>query len=666
MQCILADRLYVPEEYVTPEHLNGFVYDVTEKSGVYDFGPFETVTGSIRTFGKVRMNGEPYYSFARGNMEKLGRLFGDLPWVDKTSAPKMKSDLQFKGQLHTWESKQIGQQEAVDLWLRRKSGIIKAPPRFGKCTTGDAIIHTEEFGSIPIERLFSKEHRDGEFVDKAINIATKDGVAQTLSLYKKTVDETIVITTKRGFTIEATPNHPLFVKDKSGAFDWKVMKDIRIEDRVALQAGTQVFSNRRSAYATVYAKYIKANGSNSEKVMHRVMRFDKATQELFLNEFIKDCEVDLASVKVLRMLQTMLLNFGYISRITNFKSHGYANQSFLCAAHEKWEGKFGYPDLDLDQKIPPLKQNIAVLCTECNATFKTNVHFHLYATRSGGCPACAKRMNVRKGSTESFIKLAVEKWGAAFDYQRVNYKNVDTAVEIYCHAHGGYFFLTPYKHLNNKYGCPTCGNKRKNDHTKLRLQEDFMVEISRREKEGELDLSRARYTSFLTPVELGCKACGTAFSVIGQYFVNGGGRCPVCHPPRSFSKPSQDAIRQISAATCLTFISGLNGYEYCIKKDKNKFKVDAYNEELNLIIEFYGDLFHGNPQFFDPNDNCHPYYKDVTAQELYGKTKEREKWLLAEGYRLITIWDSEWKSDQDVVLARVIRQINKLRNGQCD
>jgi len=135
MQCVLADRLYVPEEYVTPEHLNAFVYEIQEYGNVYDFGPFETVTGSIRTFGKVRMDGQVYYAFSRGNIEKLGSLFGDLPWIDKTCAPKMRSNLQFKGQLHTWESKQIGQQEAADAWMRPKCGIIRASPRFGKTIT---------------------------------------------------------------------------------------------------------------------------------------------------------------------------------------------------------------------------------------------------------------------------------------------------------------------------------------------------------------------------------------------------------------------------------------------------------------------------------------------------------------------------------------------------
>ena len=119
MECILADRLYVPEDCVMPEHLDEFVYDITEQNG-YDYGPFETTTGSIRTFAKVNINGKLYYAFSRGNIEKLGRLFGDLPWTDQTSTPAMKSDLQFKGKLHTWEKNKFGQQEAVGKLLKYK------------------------------------------------------------------------------------------------------------------------------------------------------------------------------------------------------------------------------------------------------------------------------------------------------------------------------------------------------------------------------------------------------------------------------------------------------------------------------------------------------------------------------------------------------------------
>jgi hypothetical protein len=314
MDCILADRLYVPEEYVTPEHLNEFVYLIENQDGAYDYGPFETVTGSIRTFGKANIGGQVYYAFSRGNLEKLGRLFGDLPWTDKTCAKPMTSDLQFKGALHTWESKQIGQQEAVLTWLRHKGGIIKAPPRFGKCCSGDTIIHTPTFGSIPIKDLFTADHVDGSSVPKCIELATKDGISTTSFIYKKIVDKTIRVTTKSGFSIEATPNHPLYIRGEGG-FDWKVIEEIKVGDIVALKANTSVFSNRKSSHALLFAKYIKTNRKYAEKLVLRMMRYDETTQRSFLNEFIIGNEIESNNKQILMLFQIMILNCGYRSKI---------------------------------------------------------------------------------------------------------------------------------------------------------------------------------------------------------------------------------------------------------------------------------------------------------------------------------------------------------------
>jgi len=315
-KCILADRLYVPEEYVTPEHLDLFVYQLGDMEGGYDYGPFEAVIGSIRTFSKIRLQGHIYYAFARGDLTKLGSLFGDLPWEDRTSAPAMQVDLQFKGQLHTWETKQIGQQEAVEAWLKYKSGVIKAPPRFGKCCDGNSIVHTTT-GSIPIQELFTLGHPDGELVSKVITLDTKDGVKQTSHLYKKTVDTTITITTKHGFVLEATPNHPLYTKkESSSVFDWVHMDELKIGDQVALKAGSMVFSSKKTKYHVLYARYIKEDRKFTKKVTLRMMKMSADTQRDFLREILEDNEIVLENAEVLRLLQIMLLNFGIVAELS--------------------------------------------------------------------------------------------------------------------------------------------------------------------------------------------------------------------------------------------------------------------------------------------------------------------------------------------------------------
>lgn len=75
-----------------------------------------------------------------------------------------------------------------------------------------------------------------------------------------------------------------------------------------------------------------------------------------------------------------------------------------------------------------------------------------------------------------------------------------------------------------------------------------------------------------------------------------------------------------------------------------RYSVDGYCKELNTIYEFYGDVYHGNPNKFNSNDTPHPFKPDLTSEELYNKTMKRETELKSLGYKIITIWESEFKS----------------------
>ena len=78
-----------------------------------------------------------------------------------------------------------------------------------------------------------------------------------------------------------------------------------------------------------------------------------------------------------------------------------------------------------------------------------------------------------------------------------------------------------------------------------------------------------------------------------------------------------------------------------IKIDGEKIKhVDGFSEKKNTIIEFHGDLWHGNPKIYNPND-INPVTKKSHG-ESYNKTMERDNNLRNEGYNLIIIWESQW------------------------
>ena len=135
LPCILSDRLWVPEQYVKDEHLDQFIYYLDDDDD--DYGELLADLGQrriIKTFTKVRnsSNGVVYFGFARGNIAKIGELYGEYPWIDKTAAPKLRYNLQFTKELFNYAEHGRGQQEAAEQWLKSKGGVIKAAPRFGK------------------------------------------------------------------------------------------------------------------------------------------------------------------------------------------------------------------------------------------------------------------------------------------------------------------------------------------------------------------------------------------------------------------------------------------------------------------------------------------------------------------------------------------------------
>jgi G:T-mismatch repair DNA endonuclease (very short patch repair protein) len=79
-----------------------------------------------------------------------------------------------------------------------------------------------------------------------------------------------------------------------------------------------------------------------------------------------------------------------------------------------------------------------------------------------------------------------------------------------------------------------------------------------------------------------------------------------------------------------------------ILKIKNrKIKPDGYDPTTKTIYEFNGDYWHGNPNLYKSTDtNKH---NKKTFEELYKKTIERESFLVKNGYKVVSIWESDFK-----------------------
>lgn len=127
--------------------------------------------------------------------------------------------------------------------------------------------------------------------------------------------------------------------------------------------------------------------------------------------------------------------------------------------------------------------------------------------------------------------------------------------------------------------------------------------------------------------------------------------CPVCNNLVKFRETHSEFAstcgnRKCYISTSLMEINWLNSLgipkeyrNYWLSHNGKSYIVDGIDLENKIVYEFYGDYWHGNPNYYKPNDiNC---FSKKTFGELYSKTIQREQELKDLGYRLITKWEDK-------------------------
>jgi len=92
--------------------------------------------------------------------------------------------------------------------------------------------------------------------------------------------------------------------------------------------------------------------------------------------------------------------------------------------------------------------------------------------------------------------------------------------------------------------------------------------------------------------------------------------------------------------------------EYVLEKENGGVWLYDFVDTINKkIIEFNGDMYHGNPNKFKAEDNPHPFRKNITAQEIWDKDKRKLDIAIKNGFEVLTIWDSEyrWGNKQEIL-----------------
>ncbi len=88
----------------------------------------------------------------------------------------------------------------------------------------------------------------------------------------------------------------------------------------------------------------------------------------------------------------------------------------------------------------------------------------------------------------------------------------------------------------------------------------------------------------------------------------------------------------------------------------NKYVVDFINYENKLIIEYFGDYWHTNPNYFE-SEYLHKQ-KNMLAKDIWDSDNTRIKDLEQAGYTVLVLWENDVKNNPDKI--RQILKENKV------
>jgi len=319
-------------------------------------------------------------------------------------------------------------------------------------------------------------------------------------------------------------------------------------------------------------------------------------------------------------------------------------------------------------------KNVKIKCNIHDIYF--NVHPTNHIHNKSGCKGCANIAisNKLKLPFNEFLKRANKKHGNKYDYSKVKYTMINDKVEIICpiEDHGS-FFQEAKEHINSGHGCNKCGIESRRKTQSLSFEE-FIIKANvkhgnKYEYVKDTYTTRSEYIKIICPIE-----DHGSFLMKPKYHLLGFG-CINCSPNHSnYSKDSLKWLQYIENTNNIKLRTAIskNG-EYRILN--TRYFADGFNKENNTIYEYHGDMFHGNPKFYDPNEK-HPictrklnknesnfwdgnpifYDSDDTINNnekirkkylkngyLMKRTIHKELIIRNNGYNYVSIWEHQWK-----------------------
>lgn len=166
--------------------------------------------------------------------------------------------------------------------------------------------------------------------------------------------------------------------------------------------------------------------------------------------------------------------------------------------------------------------------------------------------------------------------------------------------------------------------------SKKLTQEEFVDKVKSIHGD-KIDLSETIYTRYRNKTKFICPKHGV-FWTTPISLITGHG-CPRCS--HHISKQESKWLDSVELNENIIILR-----QHTIRLNNRTYRVDGYCEETNIVYEFNGDYWHGNPAKYDQNKINKKSNK--TFGELYQRTKDKVKLLEEAGYKVISIWESDY------------------------
>ena len=252
------------------------------------------------------------------------------------------------------------------------------------------------------------------------------------------------------------------------------------------------------------------------------------------------------------------------------------------------------------------KTKVEIICP-VHGSFFQRPNNHLFGNK---CPNCKKTKKLTK---EEVLQKFRFRHKDKYNYDKIIYKNVITKVEIICPIHGS-FFQKPENHISGS-GCPKCGNELTKSKNKNTVSE--FIKRARDKHGSKYDYSKVKYINNKTKVEIICPVHGSFFQKPSDHNSGNGSGCQACAMSESRSK-GEIKIRNFLKKNNIKFTEQKR-FRDC--KYKKELPFDFYLNELNILIEYDGQLHYKAVNYFGGEKTLLEVQKRDTIKTNYAEQK---------------------------------------------